>query len=141
VVDEAAPTLVVIGEQAPDPGLPPRVAIARVPVDELGRLSLPAVLDGLEARGVRTLLVEGGPTLAAAFLRADLVDEVVGYVRAAVLGAGRPLLDLPEVTTIADLRAFELVAADVVGDDVRIRMRVPGRGSAAPQAAEERSRA
>jgi diaminohydroxyphosphoribosylaminopyrimidine deaminase/5-amino-6-(5-phosphoribosylamino)uracil reductase len=125
VVDEAAPTLVVIGEQAPDPGLPAHVEIARVPVDAPGRLSLPAVLDVLAARGVRSLLVEGGPTVAAAFLRAGLVDEVVGYVRAAVLGAGRPLVDLPEVTTIAELRPFELVAADIVGVDVRIRMRVP----------------
>src|SRR6185312_15422021 len=49
---------------------------------------------------------------------AGLVDEVVGYVRAAVLGAGRPLLDIPGVTTIGDLRAFRLLDAEVVGDDV-----------------------
>ena len=60
--------------------------------------------------------------IAGAFLQAGLVDEVVGYVRAAVLGAGRPLLDLPGVTTIGDLRPFRLVAADVIGEDVRIRM-------------------
>lgn len=124
VVDDAAPTLVVIGPDAPEPTLPARVAIARVPIDDRGRLDLHAVLDELAARGVRSVLVEGGPTIAAAFLGAGLVDDVVGYVRAAVLGAGRPLLDVAGVTTIGDLRPFRLVAADVVGDDVRIRASV-----------------
>ena len=156
VVDDAAPTLVVVGEGAPDPGLPPHVGVARVPVDEAGRLDLRALLDVLAERGVRTVLVEGGPTIAAAFLRAGLVDEVVGYVRAAVLGAGRALVDLPEVTTIDELRPFHLVTADIVGDDVRIRMQVPGNDaaatgpdasasaaprSAAPEPAQERARA
>ena len=122
VVDEAAPTLVVIGSEAVDPGLPRHVDIARVQADAEGRFELPALLDELARHGVRTVLVEGGPTIAGAFLQAGLVDEVVGYVRAAVLGAGRPLLDLADVTTIGDLRAFRLVAADVIGEDVRIRM-------------------
>ena len=153
VTDRAAPTLIVIGSEAPDPGLPLHVDVARVRLDAGGRIELPGLLDVLARRGVRTLLVEGGPVIAAAFLQAGLVEEVVGYVRAAVLGAGRPLLDLPGVTTIGDLRPFRLVAADVIGDDVRIRMtarRAPGptttrqkrtRPSAAPQPPEERPRA
>ena len=124
VVDDAAPTLVVIGPDARSPDLPRRVAVARVRIDDRGRFDLPALLDHLAASGVRTLLVEGGPTIAAAFLEAGLVDEVVGFVRAAVLGAGRPLLDLPGVTTIDDLRSFRLLDAEVVGEDVRIRAAV-----------------
>ncbi len=111
----------IVGPEAPAPDLPARVAVARVPLDGLGRFVLSALLDALAARGVRTLLVEGGPTIAAAFLEAGLVDDVVGYVRAAVLGAGRPLLELSGVGTIGDLRPFRLVDAAVVGDDVRIR--------------------
>ena len=122
VADEAAPTLVVIGAGAPDPRLPPHVGIARIELDIDGRIGLPALLQDLARRDVRSLLVEGGPVIAGALLQAGLVDEVVGYVRAAVLGAGRPLLELPGVTTIGDLRPFRLVAADVIGDDVRIRM-------------------
>ncbi|HEX5826940.1 MAG TPA: RibD family protein [Candidatus Limnocylindrales bacterium] len=127
VVDEAAPTLAVIGPDAPDPGLPPHVAVARVALDADGRVDLGALLRELGRRGVGTLLVEGGPTLAASFLAAGLVDEVVGYLRAAVLGAGRPMLDLAGVTTISDLRAFRLRAADIVGEDVRVRMVLRGR--------------
>ena len=135
VADAVAPTLVLIGPDAPDPGLPAHVEVARVAVDSSGRLSLRAVLAELGRRGVSSLLVEGGPTIAASFLAAGLVDDVVGYVRAAVLGAGRPLLDLPAVTTIGELRTFRLVAADVVGEDVRVRMTVRRRRAPAGAAA------
>ena len=92
--------------------------------------------------------MEGGPTIAGAFLQAGLVDDVVGYVRAAVLGAGRPLLELSDVTTIGDLRPFRLVAADAIGQDVRVRMTArrarrattSGPASAPPEPAEERPR-
>jgi diaminohydroxyphosphoribosylaminopyrimidine deaminase/5-amino-6-(5-phosphoribosylamino)uracil reductase len=124
VVDDAAPTLVVIGPDAVTPQLPKGVEVARVAVDDRGRFDLAALLDELARRGVGSLLVEGGPTIAAAFLEAGLVDEIVGYVRAGVLGAGRALLDVPGVATIGDLRPFRLLAADVVGDDVRIRASV-----------------
>lgn len=127
VADDAAPTLVVIGSAAPDPALPPHVGLARIQLDIDGRIPLPALLDELGSRGVRTLLVEGGPVIAGAFLEAGLVDEVVGYVRAAILGDGRPLLALAGVTTIGDLRPFRLVAADIIGEDVRIRMRARRR--------------
>ncbi|MDT5030669.1 MAG: diaminohydroxyphosphoribosylaminopyrimidine deaminase, partial [Actinoplanes sp.] len=45
-----------------------------------GRTDLSALVAGLYARGVRAALLEGGPTLAGAFLAAGLVDKVVGYV-------------------------------------------------------------
>jgi diaminohydroxyphosphoribosylaminopyrimidine deaminase/5-amino-6-(5-phosphoribosylamino)uracil reductase len=41
-----------------------------------GRLDIAAVLHALAARGITRLMVEGGPTVAAAFVMADLVDEV-----------------------------------------------------------------
>ncbi|ATE55275.1 MULTISPECIES: bifunctional diaminohydroxyphosphoribosylaminopyrimidine deaminase/5-amino-6-(5-phosphoribosylamino)uracil reductase RibD [Actinosynnema] len=40
-------------------------------------------------RGRRHVFLEGGPTVAAAFLRAGLVDEIVAYVAPVLLGAGR----------------------------------------------------
>jgi len=129
VADRAASTLVVIGPAARDPALPAHVGVARVELEAAGRFSLPALLRELSGRGVATLLVEGGPTVASAFIAAGLVDDVVGYLRAAVLGAGRPVVELPAVTTIADLRAFRLVAADIVGEDVRVRMVARERAS------------
>ena len=51
-----------------------------------GRLDLAAVLKLMGARGVTRLMVEGGPTLAAALLAADLIDEAVLFQSSKVVG-------------------------------------------------------
>ena len=51
------------------------------------RLALGDVLELLAARGITRLMVEGGPTLAAALIAADLVDEAVLYHSGKVVGA------------------------------------------------------
>ena len=45
--------------------------------DQNGRLDLDEVLKVLGGRGITRLMVEGGPTVAAGFVAADLVDEAV----------------------------------------------------------------
>ncbi len=85
-----------------------------------------SVFDALSAMyegGVRTVLLEGGPTLAAAFLKAGYIDRVVGYLAPALLGAGPSLVGELGITGIA--RALRLVVEDVamVGADVRITAR------------------
>src|SRR5262245_33756727 len=60
--------------------LPPyakEVEVRRMPPGPGGRLNLAVALESLAAEGVTRVLVEGGPTIAEAFLNADLVDEVV----------------------------------------------------------------
>jgi diaminohydroxyphosphoribosylaminopyrimidine deaminase/5-amino-6-(5-phosphoribosylamino)uracil reductase len=55
-------------------------------------------LAALAHEGVQSLLLEGGPTLAASFLRDDLVDKVLLFVAPQVAGAGLefvPQLDEP----------------------------------------------
>ncbi|MDZ7602650.1 MAG: dihydrofolate reductase family protein, partial [Hoeflea sp.] len=42
-----------------------------------GRLALPELLEDLAARGLSTLLVEGGAEVARAFLDEDLVDRII----------------------------------------------------------------
>jgi diaminohydroxyphosphoribosylaminopyrimidine deaminase/5-amino-6-(5-phosphoribosylamino)uracil reductase len=53
--------------------------IVPVPVDDHGMLALHDVLDTLAMRGITRVLVEGGPSVARAFLDADLIDEAVIY--------------------------------------------------------------
>ena len=55
----------------------------------------------LGARERRHVFLEGGPTLAAAFLAAGLVDEVVAYVAPFLLGAGHSAVADLGITTIA----------------------------------------
>jgi diaminohydroxyphosphoribosylaminopyrimidine deaminase / 5-amino-6-(5-phosphoribosylamino)uracil reductase len=62
------------------PPYPKGVEVRRMPPGPQGRLNLVVALESLAAEGVTRVLVEGGPTIADAFLEADLVDEVViGY--------------------------------------------------------------
>jgi diaminohydroxyphosphoribosylaminopyrimidine deaminase/5-amino-6-(5-phosphoribosylamino)uracil reductase len=61
-----------------------------------------AALAELYARGRQHVFLEGGATLAAAFLTAGLVDEVVAYVAPMLLGAGRNAVGDLGIGTIAD---------------------------------------
>ena len=62
------------------------VVVLRAP--KLGNgLDLAGVLKLLADRGITRLMVEGGPTLAAAFIAADLVDEAILFHSAKIVGA------------------------------------------------------
>lgn len=85
-----------------------------------GRVDLPALLAALRQRGVRAVLLEGGPRLAGAFLEAGLVDKIVGYVAPRLLGAGPAALVDAGVTTIAEAIDLEFVDVTQIGPDFRI---------------------
>ncbi|MFC4614680.1 bifunctional diaminohydroxyphosphoribosylaminopyrimidine deaminase/5-amino-6-(5-phosphoribosylamino)uracil reductase RibD [Cellulomonas algicola] len=78
------------------------------------------VLRVLGEREVRHLLVEGGPTLAAAFLRAGLVDEVHAYVAPVLLGAGPLAVADLGVTTIGDAVRLTTRSVLPLGPDVLV---------------------
>ena len=79
------------------------------------------VLHGLADRGVRQVWLEGGPTVAAAFLTAGLVDEVVAYLAPALLGAGRPAVADLGLTTLGQALQLRLDEATTIGSDLRVR--------------------
>ncbi|WP_292677898.1 bifunctional diaminohydroxyphosphoribosylaminopyrimidine deaminase/5-amino-6-(5-phosphoribosylamino)uracil reductase RibD [Nocardioides sp.] len=70
-----------------------------------------AALAELFARDRQHVFLEGGPTLAAAFLDAGLVDEVVVYVAPLLLGAGAAAVGDLGITTMS--AALRLEVADV----------------------------
>ncbi|MFD4672766.1 bifunctional diaminohydroxyphosphoribosylaminopyrimidine deaminase/5-amino-6-(5-phosphoribosylamino)uracil reductase RibD [Lentzea sp. NPDC058450] len=78
------------------------------------------VLKALAERGVVDVLLEGGPTLAGAFLRAGRIDRVLAYVAPALLGDGPAAVLGAGVSTITD--AVRLTVEDVTmsGPDLRI---------------------
>ena len=70
-------------------------------------------LHALAAEGVQSLLLEGGPTLATAFLAAGLVDKLMLFVAPVVAGEGpRFVGDLPEALQLSGMTARR------VGEDV-----------------------
>ncbi|GHJ48515.1 putative bifunctional riboflavin biosynthesis protein RibG [Catellatospora sp. TT07R-123] len=88
-----------------------------------GRLDLRAVLRELHHRGIRSVLLEGGPHLAGAFLAAGLVDLIVSYVAPKLLGDGPAALVGAGVTTVTDAIDLEVLDVDRVGPDLRLTAR------------------
>jgi diaminohydroxyphosphoribosylaminopyrimidine deaminase/5-amino-6-(5-phosphoribosylamino)uracil reductase len=78
------------------------------------------VLAALHERGIRSLLVEGGPTVASAFLEAGVVDQVVAYVAPVVLGDGPAAVSGLSGGTIGDALRLRDVEIVVLADDIRI---------------------
>jgi diaminohydroxyphosphoribosylaminopyrimidine deaminase/5-amino-6-(5-phosphoribosylamino)uracil reductase len=95
------------------------VVVIDVPPDPAGGLDLAAALTALGERGLTRLLVEGGAQLAAALLRARLVDRLSWFHAPLLIGGdGVPALAALGRTGLADMPAFERVAVEAVGDDV-----------------------
>ncbi|WP_331386754.1 RibD family protein [Cellulosimicrobium funkei] len=86
------------------------------------------VLARLGDREVRHVLVEGGPSLATAFLAAGAVDELHAYVAPVLLGSGRRAVDGLGVATIADAHRFRTVEVRRVGDDALVVSRKSTEG-------------
>ena len=82
-----------------------------------------AALAAVRDRGVHHVLLEGGPTLAGAFLRAGLVDEVLAYVAPALLGEGAGAVAGLGVGTISEALRLHTTDVAVLGGDVRITAR------------------
>lgn len=87
---------------------------------ETGTRDLEVVLHDLDARGIRHLFVEGGPTLASAFVAAGLVDEYLVYLAPALLGGPGLALGDIGVGTIGDARRLSIDAVDRLGEDLLI---------------------
>ena len=76
---------------------PRRIAFGRGPLPDDSELELRSgplqeELEALAADGVQSLLLEGGPTLAAAFLEQGLVDKLLVFVAPVLSGEGTGML-------------------------------------------------
>lgn len=107
------PLRVVLGHIPPDAKVQPAL--------EMGG-DLGDVLDELGRRGVVQAMVEGGPTVAAAFHRNRLVDRYVVYLAPALFGGedARPLFAGPGAPTIDEVWRGRLVSVQRLGDDLRL---------------------
>ncbi|ANW21148.1 bifunctional diaminohydroxyphosphoribosylaminopyrimidine deaminase/5-amino-6-(5-phosphoribosylamino)uracil reductase RibD [Streptomyces clavuligerus] len=121
VLDDAAPTLIAVGEGADTGHLPGVDTVVLPAAPGPGRgLDLHALLAELSARGVRSVLLEGGPTLAGAFVAARAVDKVIGYLAPALLGAGPAALGGAGISTIGEALRLDLTESVRIGPDLRI---------------------
>lgn len=120
---EHQPLPVVLGDRP----VPAGAALRKHPRPLLHRSGhdLPAVLAELRDLGVQRVFVEGGPTLASAFLREGLVDEVLAYLAPTLIGSGadgtdRPALGRIGVDTITQQQRLAVASVQALGEDLLI---------------------
>jgi diaminohydroxyphosphoribosylaminopyrimidine deaminase/5-amino-6-(5-phosphoribosylamino)uracil reductase len=112
------PVPVVIGTR----GIPADAALRAHPHPPLffATDDLLAVLHELHRRGIRHAFIEGGPTLASAFVAAGLVDEYLVYLAPTLLGGARLALGDIGVAGISDQRRLAIDHYDRLGDDLLV---------------------
>ncbi len=88
------------------------------------RISLPALLDSLGDRQINELRVEAGPVLNGALMAAGLIDELIVYSAAHILGSGaRGMFDGPALESMHQRIELKLVDLRRIGDDCRLTYR------------------
>lgn len=78
----------------------------------------------LHALDRQHVFLEGGPHLAAAFLRAGVVDEVVAYVAPALLGAGPNAVADLGIGSIDDAKRLQITDVTTVGTGADANVRI-----------------
>lgn len=83
-----------------------------------GKVSLKGLIERCEVEGVRKLFVEGGSSVAAAFVKNDLVDEIAWFRAPMLLGGdGLSAIGALGLTKIDAAPKFRLFATEKVGPD------------------------
>ena len=93
--------------------------VVRVAGDSHGRPTVAAVLDLLAARGMKSLMIEGGGRVAACFVAAGVVDGIEWF-RAPILlgGDGRPGVAALALARLANAPRYRRLAVEPLGDDL-----------------------
>jgi diaminohydroxyphosphoribosylaminopyrimidine deaminase/5-amino-6-(5-phosphoribosylamino)uracil reductase len=119
VLDDAAPTLVAVADEADASHLHGQCEVLRLPSGPRG-LDVRELLTTLYARGVRSVLVEGGARLAGSFVAEGLADRVVAYLAPVLLGAGPAALQDAGISTLAAALRLDVTDVVTIGPDLRI---------------------
>ncbi|MFD0145010.1 MULTISPECIES: bifunctional diaminohydroxyphosphoribosylaminopyrimidine deaminase/5-amino-6-(5-phosphoribosylamino)uracil reductase RibD [unclassified Streptomyces] len=120
VLDDAARTVIAVADDVPPENTAHFPETWRLPRAPGGGLDIPGLLAALHGQGVRSVLLEGGPTLAGAFVAAGAVDQVVGYLAPVLLGAGPNALAEAGISTITDALRLDVTETVRIGPDLRI---------------------
>lgn len=111
---ERQPLRVVIGQSSLPVGSYLQSAVAAGKALHYRTRELTEVFSDLYSRGVRHLMIEGGPTLLTACLTQDLVDELYWYRAPLLLGAGKPALGDLGIASLSQAARWELDALGTV---------------------------
>ena len=115
---EKQPLRVVLGERDLPASL--RVFNEDAETFTLKTQSIHGALSELYEKGIKHVLVEGGPTLASRFVQLDLVDEFVIYLAPKLLGGEKLALGWIGVPSIQDAKELDFIEVKNLGSDVQI---------------------
>jgi diaminohydroxyphosphoribosylaminopyrimidine deaminase/5-amino-6-(5-phosphoribosylamino)uracil reductase len=122
---EQQPLRVVLGERE----LPAELRVFNNDAETvtLKTQSIHGALSELYEKGVKHVLVEGGPTLASRFVQLDLVDEFVIYLAPKLLGGDKLAIGSIDVPSIQEAKDLEFVEVKNLGSDIQIIAKPLGR--------------
>ncbi len=95
-----------------------------LPSDAEGHVDLQQLLAALYARGIRSVMVEGGATLITALLRARLADRLAICVAPKILGAGIEAVGDLGIGALADALVLRDLSVERCGDDLVLMSRI-----------------
>jgi diaminohydroxyphosphoribosylaminopyrimidine deaminase/5-amino-6-(5-phosphoribosylamino)uracil reductase len=90
--------------------------------------SIHGALSELYEKGIKHVLVEGGPTLASRFVQLDLVDEFVIYLAPKLLGGDKLAIGSIDVPGIEQAKVLKFTEVTKLGSDIQVIAR-PDRTS------------
>ena len=122
---EQQPLRVILGERELPAGL--RVFNEDAETLTLRTQSIHGALSELYEKGIKHVLVEGGPTLASRFVQLDLVDEFVIYLAPKLLGGDKLALGSIDVPSIQQAKDLEFLEVKNLGSDIQIIAKPAGR--------------
>ncbi|MGV8911530.1 MAG: bifunctional diaminohydroxyphosphoribosylaminopyrimidine deaminase/5-amino-6-(5-phosphoribosylamino)uracil reductase RibD [Rhodoglobus sp.] len=135
---ESQPQPVVLGRRE----IPADAQLRQHPekLRQLDGNDLDAALSELFEAGIRRVFVEGGPTIASAFIAAGLADELLIYLAPKLLGGPKVALSDLGVSTMAEAKDLSITELRPLGNDVLIVARpaapsVPAQSAAEPTVA------
>jgi diaminohydroxyphosphoribosylaminopyrimidine deaminase/5-amino-6-(5-phosphoribosylamino)uracil reductase len=105
-----------------------RVQAIAAPSDGRG-ISLPELMREFGRRGWSKILIEGGARLAAAALRAGIVDRVAFFMAPLILGCGLPAVEGLLAPTVRDAIKLKNLRAQRIGSDWLLQADVVQRKS------------
>lgn len=112
------PVPVIIGRRQ----VPASARVYEHPLEPLviGHNDLHAALTEMFEQGIRTVYVEGGPTLASAFIAAGLADRLYIYLAPTLLGGDKLALGNLGIGTLAERIDLTINNIETVGNDLLI---------------------
>jgi len=92
-----------------------------------GKVDLSAMLRDLASREINELHVEAGHKLNGSLIKEGLVDEFVVYLAPKLIGQGRDMASFGPLSALTQATPLTFKSTDMLGPDLRIVARIPGR--------------